>query len=54
MEFKIYEPEPEPEPESTGQKSFAYGGARVWSDLDSVVKVSASFSSFRRNYKTKL
>ena len=39
---------------STGQKSFAYRGARVWSDLDSVVKASASFSSFRRNYKTKL
>ena len=39
---------------STGQKSFAYRGARIWSDLDSVVKESASFSSFRRNYKTKL
>ena len=31
---------------STGQKSFAYRGAKVWSDLDSVVKASASFSSF--------
>ena len=39
---------------STGQKSFAYRGARVWSDLDNVVKASASFSSFRRNYKSKL
>ena len=39
---------------STGQKSFAYRGAKVWSDLDSVVKASASFSSFRRNYETKL
>ena len=39
---------------STGQKSFAYKGAKVWSDLDSVVKASTSFSSFRRNYKAKL
>ena len=39
---------------STGQKSFAYRGAKVWSDLDSVVKASTSFSSFRRNYKAKL
>ena len=27
----------------TGQKSFAYRGARVWSELDSVVKASSSF-----------
>ena len=39
---------------STGQKSFAYKGAKVWSDLDSVVKASTSFSSFRRNCKAKL
>ena len=31
---------------STGQKSFAYRGAKVWSDLDSVVKASSSFCSF--------
>ena len=31
---------------STGQKSFAYRGAKVWSDLDSVVKASLSFCSF--------
>ena len=39
---------------STGQKLFAYRGAKVWSDLNSVVKASTSFSSFRRNYKAKL
>ena len=39
---------------STGQKSFAYRGAKVWSDLDSVVKASSSLCSFRRNYKAKL
>ena len=39
---------------STGQKSFAYRGAKVWSDLDGVVKASSSFCSFRRNYKAKL
>ena len=39
---------------STGQKSFTYKGSKVWSDLDSVVKASTSFSSFRRNYKAKL
>ena len=39
---------------STGQKSFAYKGAKVWSDVDSVVTASTSFSSFRRNYKAKL
>ena len=40
---------------STCQKSFAYKGAKVWSDLVwSVVKASTSFSSFRRNYKAKL
>ena len=31
---------------STGQKSFAYRGAEVWSDLDSVVKASSSFYPF--------
>ena len=36
---------------STGQKSFAYRGAKVWSDLDIVVKASSSFYSFRRKYK---
>ena len=38
---------------STGQKSFAYRGPKVWSYLDSVVKASSSFCSFRRNYKAK-
>ena len=33
---------------STGQKSFAYRGAKVWSDLDRVVKASSSFCSFRK------
>ena len=39
---------------STGQKSFAYRGAKFWSDLDSVVKASSSFCSFLRNHKAKL
>ena len=39
---------------STGLKSFAYRGAKVSSDLDSVVKASSSFCSCRRNYKAKL
>ena len=39
---------------STGQKSFAYRGAKVRSDLDSVVKASSTFCSFRGNYKAKL
>ena len=36
---------------STAQKSFGYRGARVWSDLDSVVKASASFSPFEEIIK---
>ena len=39
---------------STGQKSFAYRPAKVWSDLDSVVKTSSSPCSFQRDYKVKL
>ena len=38
----------------TGQKSFAHRAAKVWSDLDSGVKASSSFCSFRKNYKSKL
>ena len=35
---------------SIGQKSFAYRGAKVWSDLNSIVKASSSLCSFRRKY----
>ena len=38
---------------STGQKSFAYRGAKVWSDLNSGVKATSSLCSFHCNYKAK-
>ena len=38
---------------STGQKWFAYRGAKVWSDLDSGVKATSSLCSFHRNHKAK-
>ena len=34
---------------STGQKSFAYRGAKVWSDLDSVVKAFIRSALFEEN-----
>ena len=39
---------------ASGQKSFAYRGAKVWNDLDSGVKASSSFCSFRRENKTQI
>ena len=39
---------------ASGQKSFAYRGAKVWNDLDNGVKVSSSFCSFRRENKTQI
>ena len=38
---------------STGQKSFAYRRAKVWSDLDSGIKATSSLCSFHSNYKAK-
>ena len=39
---------------TSGQKSFAYRGTKVWSDIDSVITASSLFCSFRRNYQAKL
>ena len=39
---------------ASGQKSFAYRGAKVWNDLDSGVKASSPFCSLRRKNKTQI
>ena len=39
---------------STGQKSFAYRGAKLWNALDSGVKASSSLYTFRSKFKAQL
>ena len=39
---------------STGQKSFAYSGAKLWNALDSGVKESSSLYTFRSKFKAQL
>ena len=54
--YNTYDVKPSPKIKyyAIGQKSFAYRGANVLSDLDSGVKASSSLCTFPRIYKAKL